>query len=269
MTTTHKIGITQIILGNASLDETLNLCEDAGYEAVELTFRDGKDLHPNMTDSELADAARRCADAGVEIASVISASPKGGGGNLLSTDPDQREHGVLRVRRSCEIAEALGAGATLLHPGALPQEGTYDDAWNALCGSLKELAPVAEESQCAVGVENVWNKFLLSPREMRQLIDEVGSEWIGAYLDTANMMAYGYTEQWIRALGTRIKRVHFKDFKRGPHAWTRLMDGDTDWAGVMAELRAAGYSAPVIHEVGGSRDDHIETARRMRRIVAL
>ena len=99
MTTTNKIGITQIILGAATLDETLNLCEEAGYEAVELTFRDGKDLHPNMTDSELADAARRCADAGVEIASVISASPKGGGGNLLSTDPDQREHGILRVQR--------------------------------------------------------------------------------------------------------------------------------------------------------------------------
>ena len=262
-----KIGITQIILGNASLDETLQLCEEAGYEAVELTFRDGKDLHPNMSASELDAARNACADANVEIASVIASVP--GGGNLLSRDPEQRAAGIERVRKSCEIAHALGVSATLLHPGALPNEGTYDDAWNALQSSLRELAPAAEQTRCAVGIENVWNKFLLSPRETAQFIDEIDSPWIGAYLDTANMMAYGYTEHWIRALGKRIVRVHFKDFKRGPHAWTKLLDGDTDWKKVMAELRAVPYNQPVIHEVGGSREDHIDTAERMRRIVAL
>ena len=41
-----KIGITQIILGSMSLEDTLRLCEDAGYQAVELVFAEGKDLDP-------------------------------------------------------------------------------------------------------------------------------------------------------------------------------------------------------------------------------
>ncbi|MCE2450183.1 MAG: sugar phosphate isomerase/epimerase, partial [Candidatus Latescibacteria bacterium] len=66
-----KIGITQIILGNMSLADTLRLCEDAGYQAVELVFAEGKDLDPSMSASEIAQVGQQCADAGVEIGSVI------------------------------------------------------------------------------------------------------------------------------------------------------------------------------------------------------
>ena len=101
------------------------------------------------------------------------------------------------------------------------------------------------------------------------IVDEVDSEWVGTYLDTANMMAYGYPEHWIRELGNRIKRVHFKDFKRREHRFVNLLDGDTDWPTVMRELRAIGYDEYVIHEVGGDRETQIDIAKRMRQIVAM
>ncbi len=262
-----KIGITQIILGSQTLDETLKLCEAAGYEAVELTFREGKDLHSGLSDAEIGAVGRKCADAGVEIASVIASGSAGG--NLLSAAEEDQKAGRERVTRSVEIANILGVNATLLHPGHLAVDGTYDAAWDRLRDALIELAPVAEANRCAVGVENVWNRFMLSPREAAQLVDEVGSDWVGVYLDTANMMAYGYPEHWIRGLGSRIKKVHFKDFARRDHKFTDLMDGDTDWPTVVAELRAIGYDDAVIHEVGGDFDAQVETARRMRQIVAM
>ncbi len=262
-----KIGITQIILGTQTLDETLKLCEAAGYEAVELTFREGKDLHSGLSDAEIEDVGRKCADAGVEIASVIASGSAGG--NLLSPADEDQKAGRERVTRSCEIANILGADATLLHPGHLGVEGTYDEAWDRLRDALVELAPVAEANKCAIGVENVWNRFMLSPREAAQLVDDVGSDWVGIYLDTANMMAYGYPEHWIKGLGSRIKKVHFKDFARRDHKFTDLMDGDTDWPTVVAELRAIGYDDAVIHEVGGDFDAQCETANRMRQIVPM
>ncbi|GIX05843.1 MAG: hypothetical protein KatS3mg115_0246 [Candidatus Poribacteria bacterium] len=100
-------------------------------------------------------------------------------------------------------------------------------------------------------------------------MDEIDSPWVGVYLDTANMMAYGYTEHWIRELGERIQRVHFKDFRRREHRFVRLGEGDTDWATVVGELRRIGYDGPVIHEVGGTWEEHIQTAAKMREIVAL
>ena len=171
--------------------------------------------------------------------------------------------------RAIEVANVVGTDAILLHPGQLTAAGTYQDVWDTLLGILKEVAPTAEEKGVAVGVENVWNKFLLSPYEMAAFVDAVGSPWVGTYLDTANMMAYGFPEHWIRGLGDRIKRVHFKDFKRREHKFVDLTDGDTDWPTVMADLRSIGYDKPVIHEVGGDRDAQIETAKRMKKIVSM
>lgn len=260
-----KIGITQLLLGNMSLDDVLDLCLDAGYEAIELTFGEGKELDIDMSPSEMAEVGEKCTMAGVDISSIIA--NYGDSGNLLSLDANQREKGIRSVNRSLEIAGILGVDTILLHPGQLTVEGTYQEVWDNLLDILENLSPVAASNRAAIGLENVWNKFLLSPKETREFIDAVNSQWVGVYLDTANMMAYGYPEHWIRELGSRIKCVHFKDFRRGEHQFVNLLDGDTDWPCVMRELRAIGYDQYVIHEVGGDHAAQIDIAKRMRRIV--
>jgi len=262
-----KVGITQIVLSRMSLDEALELCKDAGYEAIELSFKEGGSPDINMSESELKEVGAKCAAAGVEISSVIGGYNDRG--NMLSLDPDERKRGSKSAARILEIAEILGVDGMLLHPGQLTSEGTYQAAWDGLLGELKELAPVAESHKAAIAVENVWNKFLLSPKEMREFVDAVGSKWVGTYLDTANMMLYGYPEQWIRGLGKRIKKVHFKDFNRRERKFVNLLDGDTDWPLIMKELRNIGYDSAVIHEVGGDRDMLIDLGDRMRKIVAM
>ena len=92
---------------------------------------------------------------------------------------------------------------------------------------------------------------------------------MGIYLDTANMMAYGYPEHWIRSLGARIRKVHLKDFVRREHRFVSLLEGDTDWATLMRELRRVGYDSTLIHEVGGDHQALVELGDRMRRIVAM
>jgi L-ribulose-5-phosphate 3-epimerase len=262
-----KIGITQLLLGNMSLDDVLGLCLDAEYEAIELTFGEGKELDINMSPSEIAGVGEKCAMAGIEISSTIANYSDSG--NLLSLDTNQREKGIRTVNRSLEIAGILKVDTILLHPGQLTVGGTYQEVWDNLLGILKDLAAIAASNSAAIGLENVWNKFLLSPKETREFIDAVDSEWVGVYLDTANMMAYGYPEHWIRELGSRIKCVHFKDFRRGEHRFVNLLDGDTDWSSVMREFRAIGYDRYVIHEVGGDLAAQIDIAKRMRRIVAM
>ena len=48
-----------------------------------------------------------------------------------------------------------------------------------------------------------------------------------------------------------------------------LMDGDTDWSTLIAELRAIGYQHSLIHEVSGDRETQIRMGERMRRIASL
>ena len=249
------------------LDDVLELCLDAGYEAIELTFGEGKELDISMSPTEIAEVSEKCTMAGIEISSIIANYSDSG--NLLSLDTRQQEKGIKSVNRSLEIAGTLGVDTILLHPGQLTVEGTYQTVWDNLLRILMDLASVAASNRAAIGLENVWNKFLLSPKETREFIDAVGSEWIGVYLDTANMMAYGYPEHWIRELGLRIKCVHFKDFRRGEHQFVNLLDGDTDWPVIMSEFRDIHYDRYVIHEVGGDRTAQLDIAKRMRQIVGM
>ncbi len=262
-----KVGITQIVISKMSLDESLDLCKDAGYECMELSFREGGPLDIDMSESEIKAVGKKCAAAGVEISSVIGGYSDGG--NMLSLNPEERKKRSKSTVRILEIGEILGVNAMLLHPGQLASEGTYQAVWDGILSELKELAPVAEAHKVAIAIENVWNKFLLSPKEMRDFVDAVGSDWVGTYLDTANMMAYGYPEQWIRGLGKRIKRVHFKDFKRREHKFVNLLDGDTDWALIMKELRNIGYDSYAVHEVGGDREKLVDLGDRMHKIAAM
>ena len=262
-----KIGITQIVLNGMSLADSLSLCRKAGYNAVELVFTEGKDLDIAMSRDEIRSVGEQCEEAGVEIGSIVAHYADRG--NLMSRNAAEREQCCKCLRRALEIAGILGVDAVLLHPGALPAEGTYEEAWNDLRDALVDMADTAESHGAVIALENVWNKFLLSPREASQFIDEIGSPWVAIYLDTANMMEYGHPEQWIRALGSRIKRVHLKDYIRSEHRFVNLLEGDTDWPVVMHELRRVNYDSTLIHEVGGDHRTLVELGKRMRRIVAL
>ena len=171
-------------------------------------------------------------------------------GNAASADPAVRERAAQILRRQIECAAALGIDAVLVIPGVVgadfipgaepvPYDLAYERARALIAGAL----PLAARHRVHLAVENVWNKFLLSPLEMRGFIDSFGSEWVGSYLDVGNVLATGYPEHWISILGPRLRRVHFKDFRRGVgtiHGFVELLSGDANWPAVVAPLRGAG-----------------------------
>ena len=133
-----KIGVTQIILGKLSLDEALQLCQDAGYEAIELVFSEGGDPDINMSDDEIRAVKKKCDDAGIEVGSALARYAERG--SLLSRDAEEREAGRKSLVRAVEIANVLGIDAILLHPGPLTVLGTYEQAWDTMLGIMKEVA---------------------------------------------------------------------------------------------------------------------------------
>jgi hexulose-6-phosphate isomerase len=260
-----KVGITQLCLGRKNLEADLKQAKDCGYEAIELVFSDDSVPSIDASAQELKEIRKACDAAGLAICSILPTRKDSG--SMLSSKPAEREKRMAVVRRGLEVAESIGADGLLLHPGQLEAGDTYERAWNDCRDALKKLAPEAAKRKCAIGVENVWNKFILSPREARQFVDEVGSEWVGIYLDTGNLLHFGFTEMWVRELKGRIKKVHVKDYKRPE--FKQLLDGDCHWAEVMKELRAMGFDGTLCSEVGGDAAALTETARRIRKIIAL
>ena len=243
--------------GTRPVAEVFAHAKKAGFEAVEVALSGVGDLSLSTTEKEAQAVVRAARDAGVRIASV--ATGLFWGKSLTSDDPGVRAEALGIGEKLIDVAAWLDAGAVLLIPGAVdvffdPAAGVvdYDTVHKRASDAVASLLPRATALRIAIGVENVWNKFLVDPFAMRAFIDQFGSEWVGAYFDVGNSLLVGYPQQWIRILGKRIKRVHLKDFRRAvgtADGFVDLLAGDVDWPAVMAALREVGYSGPLTAEM--------------------
>lgn len=243
-----------------SVQACLALARDAGFDAVEVNLEPTWEYSLASPDGDIRRLAEKIDDAGLEVSAVYSRqqwrSP------ITSSDPAIAEQGRTIVRRLAECATLLGSDAVLVILGGVdnglfsqqPEIVPYDVAYERSHERIRALAAevAAGPFRGALCIENVWNKFLLSPLEMRAFIDAVASPSVGVYFDVGNIMLYGYPEQWIRILGPRIRRVHLKDFRRAVgtlDGFVGLLQGDADWPAVATALRTAGYSSYLTAEV--------------------
>lgn len=225
----------------------VELAHDAGFDGVELNL-EAPDLEGSL--SRFDEARRRAEALGMELPSVATdlywRYP------LSSADPAIRRRALAILIRQLEAARQVGAGAILVVPGIVTPDEPYDAVYERAQSALREAAPHAERMGIVIAVEEVWNKFLLSPLEFARFVDAVGSPAVQAYFDVGNVLLFGYPEQWIQILGPRIARVHVKDFLTsvGTMAgFTHLLQGDVDWRRVMAAFRKTGYDGYLTCEI--------------------
>ena len=167
-------------------------------------------------------------------------------------------------------AKALGADTVLLVPAIVNENVGYDDAYKRSQEHIRKLLPLAEQLGIVIAVENVWNKFLLSPLEFARYVDEFDSPWLKAYFDVGNVILYGYSQDWIRTLGKRTVKIHLKDFKRKGYQWTNLLEGDVNWKQVRLALQEVGYDGFLTPELrGGDKAYLTDLSERIDRILAM
>ncbi|BAC15375.1 sugar phosphate isomerase/epimerase family protein [Oceanobacillus iheyensis] len=163
---------------------------------------------------------------------------------LSHTDKVIREKGRAVIEKQLEFAAELGANTILVVPGIVNGETNYKDCYDRSQEVIGKLIPLAEEKNVTIAIENVWNKFLLSPLEMASYVDSFSSKYVGVYFDVGNVLQFGYPEQWIEILSYRIKKVHVKDFdtKVGNiSGFVPLLAGDVNWRSVIQSLNDIGY----------------------------
>jgi hexulose-6-phosphate isomerase len=243
-----------------SYPDRFKLVRDTGFAVVQALTE---------PDERTAEAMKQAADAAnIRIDSVMNVDhwryP------LSSSDPAVVEKSVSGMRTSLHNAKLWGADAVLLVPAVVNPQTSYRDAWTRSQAQIRTLIPLAEELNVVIAIEEVWNKFLLSPVEMAQYIGEFQSPWIRAWFDVGNVVLYGYPQDWIRTLGKRIVKVHLKDFKRTEtgYAWVNLGDGDVDWPAVRAAFADVGYTGSVIAELDPGDEAYLrDVSRRIDRLL--
>ncbi|MFG6114849.1 sugar phosphate isomerase/epimerase family protein [Halobacillus sp. MO56] len=171
---------------------------------------------------------------------------------LTSEIEETRQKGMDIVEKMIEIASQCNAKTVLVVPGVVTEVVTYDVAYKRAMEALKKLSISAAERKVHIGIENVWNKFLLSPLETADFIKQINSPYVGAYLDIGNVVYTGYPSQWIDILSDKIVSVHIKDFKGSVgniDGFAPLLAGDIDWENISNTLQSNNYKGYIAPEI--------------------
>lgn len=248
--------LTSMLPKEMTWKDRFQLAKDVGFEAVEGQTEEDAAVEADM---------RKASEAtGLPIHSVM---------NMLhwqfplsSSDPAAVEKSMKGMETSIRNAVAWGGTTVLLVPGVVNPLTRYEDAYKRSQTQIRKLIPLAEKNKIIIAVENVWNKFLLSPMEFAAYVDSFQSPWLKAYFDVGNILLYGYPEDWIRTLGKeRIAKVHLKDFHNRRNQVVRanvpefvnLRDGDMDWKEVHKAFADIGYRGYATVELRGGDEKYL------------
>ena len=233
------------------------LAKDAGFEGIEVDVSGDGPINLDSDDAAIDEVGAMAADAGIILSGL--ATGMYWEFNPASESAETRANAKRVIETQIRVASRLGIDAILVVPGAVGadfipgcEEVPYNLAWDRATEFVQGALPLAKELGVTICIENVWNKFLLSPMEMARFIDQFDDDRVGSYFDVGNVLATGYPEHWISLLDKRIQRVHVKDYRRAVGSvdgFVDLLSGDVNWPAVMQALDGIGYDGWVAAEM--------------------
>ena len=240
---TLKIGMIGV---KGTLIEKFTAAKSAGFQGVELNA-------PGINIAETKAAIQ-------ETGLVVDGSVNGTHWQIRHTDKDPavRAKALESLKEAIRQTRAVGGNTVLLVVGR-GSDGTEEECWKRSIENISHALPLAAELGCYIAIENVWNQFLYdhggdhtqSADKFVKYVDELNSPWVGLQFDIGNHWKYGSMGDWIRQLGRRIVKLDLKGFSRAQNKFTKITEGDLDWADVRKALCEINFSGWAAAEVGG------------------
>lgn len=173
---------------------------------------------------------------------------------------ERRAIQVERIRRSLDLAEAMGAKSLVIHIGgrhAACREMPDSAIFEANVKSLSEVARHAEKMTVRPAIENLMsdtNRQGCRISELKALIEAVGSDRVGICLDTGHANVDGLdVPEAIRECGKRLIATHIQETCRGNdlHVFPftlRRGKSTMDWFRIFGAFAEIEYPYPLIGE---------------------
>lgn len=259
---------------SADLDTALELARSWEIERIELRGV-GEGRYPRVGDALRALTPRLVAEYGVSVAALSPGLFK-----IPYGDPDgpvafyqwatsERHRGVASAQALLEdhlerlLPECIEAALelscpiiscfTLMPAGpALHREmlGVSDDPPPGIVEAIREAGRRCAAAGLVLAVENEMTCWGATAARTAEIVRAVGEPNVGITWDPANAYLAGETTPFpdaYRAVADLVRLVHFKDVRRDPDSGRRqfCVDGEIDWAGQLAALRADGYDGTI------------------------
>ena len=239
---------------------TFQLLKEAGFEGVEL-------ISPNQLDTH--EVLSACEKTGLVVHGVSGS--RHWRDTLSDPDPAVVARGMAAIRQEFADCKAYGGTTVLVVPAVVNRKVGYRDAYKRSQKNIRELIPDAQSHGIKVAIEEVWNKFLLSPVEFAAI--STSSKAHGSVLTStwATSSSSAFPEEWIRELGKRILKVHIKEYAKPKRFDYPLGEGkEIDWEAVRSAFEDVGYTGWITAEVGyGDVESMKDVVRRMKELLHL
>lgn len=259
---TLKIGMVK---AGKTLEEKFALAKEAGFDGIELNT-------PGIDVEEVRAAIKAT---GLPVDGSVNSSHW----NVRHTDADPavRAKALESLKEALRQTHAVGGNTVLLVVGK-GSDGPEEEIWKRSIENISKAIPLAAELGVPIAVENVWNQFCYDHEgdhnqtadKFVKYIDEFNSPWVGMQFDIGNHWKYGSMGDWIRQLNKRIIKLDLKGFSREMGKFTKIGEGDLDWADVrkaLAEIKYAGWAAAEV--AGGDLERLKEISANMDRVFGL
>ncbi|RAX44771.1 sugar phosphate isomerase/epimerase [Arthrobacter sp. AQ5-06] len=238
-----------------SLLEFPQLVADLGYKYMQLTPH--PDFipffnHPKADDALVRQLKNACADAGIEIASVLPVLRWSG------PDEDAREAAVRYWKRAIQITVDLGVRQINTEFNGRPERA--EESERAFYRSIEELLPIIEREGLHVAIDPHPDDFVEQGVAALRVIRGVNSPNVGmVYVASHTFHMQDDPEAIMQAAGDRLRVVHVSDtmnhhashglrYITNPpgnavrvHQHLRLGDGDVDWDEFFGGLSENGF----------------------------
>jgi L-ribulose-5-phosphate 3-epimerase len=250
--------------------EKFDLLKTLGFDGVEI------DSPSNLNLAEANEAQKAT---GVKIHGVIDSVHWNPTHTLSHPDEKVRARGLEALLGAIKDAQTVGADTVLLVPGQVREETvngkkemvTYEQCYERSQAEVKKAIPEAEKAKVKIAIEVVWNNFITKPEQLVQYVDDLKSEWVGAYFDCSNMIKYGVPPaDWIRKLGKRMLKFDFKGYSTANGFKVKIGEGDEDWPEIRKALAEVRYDGWATAEVGRGDEKFLrDVAERMDKVLGL
>ncbi len=142
--------------------------------------------------------------------------------NPVNKNEEDRKNEIERFKEYIRYARSFDCnvvGTETGQYGSTLEEIRSDEAFNIMVESTKSMVAEAEKCGVFVCIEGVTIHTIYSPERMKQLIDEVNSDYLQVIFDPYNLLdETNYLEQdeliknSFKLFGDRIVALHCKDF---------------------------------------------------------
>ena len=245
-------------------EKCLEIANSLGIKYMELWI-DRDNFWPEKTSKEeLSEALSRARSYGVKMISMCPIPFKAEKWeefvfefDLASRDEPNREKAVKWYKSVIDMATRLEAKTIIVLPGKVEEPNfmkskqSYRQHWEQAVKSLKELAKYAEDNGVCLGVENaVVCNYINLPGELKVMVDEVGSDYVKAYLDVANANVFLPPEIYVRELkGKLCDAIHATDNDGSYPYHLPVGMGTINYERIFSLLKEIGWNGYVVPEI--------------------